>query len=188
MTDALKLHIRALYAQGEALQSSEEPLTFEEYEQIAWNMGFLYALQSACGNDADSEIAMVLEGVEQEFDKHGPVQAGDAWCGNQPMEETMHGNDMHALAATLTPETRMKESQPLPPDPDGRNHDRAAWAKVALDAFMRETGTDLEDALYDLLCDLMHLSDRVPFDFEAALIHAKDLYLAETGQPGPLTW
>jgi len=75
----------------------------------------------------------------------------------------------------------------LPPDPDGKNNERAAWADHALRAFMAETGTDLEDSLCDLLCDLMHLSDRVPFDFEAALIHAKDLYLAETGQPGPLT-
>ena len=40
MTDALKLHIRALYAQGEALQNGEKPFTFEEYEEIAWNMGF----------------------------------------------------------------------------------------------------------------------------------------------------
>lgn len=188
MTDALKLRIRALYAQGEALQSSEGPLTFEEYEQIAWNMGFLHALQAAFGNDADSAIAIVLEGIEEEFDKHGPIQADDAWCDNSPMEETMHGNDMNALAAALAAETQMIESLTLPPDPDGKNHDRAAWAKVALDAFMRETGTDLEDALCDLLCDLMHLSNRVPFDFEAALQHARNHYLAETGQRGPLTW
>ena len=100
----------------------------------------------------------------------------------------MHGNDMQALADTLAAESRMIENLTLPPDPDGKNNDRAAWAKVALDAFMKETGTDLEDALCDLLCNLMHLSDREPFDFEAALIHATDLYLAETGQPGPLTW
>jgi hypothetical protein len=75
----------------------------------------------------------------------------------------------------------------LPPDPDGQNDDRAAWAKAALLAFMAQTGADLEDSLCDLLCDLMHLSDRVPFDFEAALQHARDHYLAETEQPGPLT-
>jgi hypothetical protein len=62
----------------------------------------------------------------------------------------------------------------LPSDPDGKNDERTAWAKTALLAFMAETGTDLEDVLCDLLCDLMRLSDRVPFDFEAALIHAKD--------------
>ena len=75
----------------------------------------------------------------------------------------------------------------LPADPDGQNNDRALWADHALRAFMAETGTDYEDALCDLLCDLMHLSDRTPFDFEAALQHARDHYLAETAQPGPLT-
>ena len=57
----------------------------------------------------------------------------------------------------------------LPADPDGQNNERALWADHALRAFMAETGTDYEDALCDLLCDLMHLSDRTPFDFEAAL-------------------
>ncbi len=104
----------------------------------------------------------------------------------------MSRNDMNALAETLAVETRTIDSlaqmtKALPPDPDGQNNDRAAWAKVALDAFMKETGTDLEDSLCDLLCNLMHLSDRVPFDFDAALQHARDHYLAETGQPGPLT-
>jgi hypothetical protein len=75
----------------------------------------------------------------------------------------------------------------LPPDPDGQNNDRALWADHALRAFMAETGTDYEDALCDLLCDLMHLSDRAPFDFDAALVRARDHYLAETEQPGPLT-
>ena len=75
----------------------------------------------------------------------------------------------------------------LPDDPDGQNNERAAWAKFAVEAFMWKTGTDFEDALCDLLCDLMHLSDRAPFDFDAALQHARDHYLAETGQPGPLT-
>lgn len=37
------------------------------------------------------------------------------------------------------------------------NLDRAAWAETALDAFRAETGTDREDAVCDLLCDLMHL-------------------------------
>jgi hypothetical protein len=77
-TDALKLHIRALYAQGEALQNGEKPFTFEEYEEIAWNMGFLSALHAAFDNDADSAIAIALEGIEEQFDKHGPVQADDA--------------------------------------------------------------------------------------------------------------
>ena len=74
----------------------------------------------------------------------------------------------------------------LPPNPDGQNNERASWADHALRAFMAETGTDYEDALCDLLCDLMHLSDRAPFDFEAALVRARDHYLAET-EPETLT-
>ena len=53
----------------------------------------------------------------------------------------MHGNDMQALANTLDVETQMIESLTLPPDPDGKNNDRAAWAMRAIRAFMAETGT-----------------------------------------------
>ena len=35
----------------------------------------------------------------------------------------------------------MIESLTLPPDPDGKNNDRAAWAMRAIRAFMAETGT-----------------------------------------------
>jgi hypothetical protein len=69
----------------------------------------------------------------------------------------------------------------LPPDVDGRNGERALWAKAALQALMTETGVDYEDALGDLLGDLMHLADREPFDFEAALDRARGHYAAETG-------
>jgi len=68
----------------------------------------------------------------------------------------------------------------LPPDPDGLNDDRAHWASAALHCFQRETGTDDDDALCDLLCDLMHWSDRNYFDFDAALFRARMHYDAET--------
>lgn len=68
-----------------------------------------------------------------------------------------------------------------PIDIDGQNEDRARWAKTALRAFMDETGVEYGDALGDLLCDLMHLSDREPFAFEAALQRARRHYAAETG-------
>lgn len=48
----------------------------------------------------------------------------------------------------------------LPADPEGMNDDRAEWALEALARFMQITGTDREDAVSDLLCDLMHLADR----------------------------
>jgi hypothetical protein len=68
----------------------------------------------------------------------------------------------------------------LPPDPENMNDKRAAWAAVALRAFRLVTGTDNEDALGDLLCDLMHLSDRNDYDFNDALSRARWHYQAET--------
>lgn len=68
----------------------------------------------------------------------------------------------------------------LPPDPEGMNDDRARWAGRAIEAFRQETGCDLEDALGDLLADLMHWSDRNASDFESALDRARVHYAAET--------
>lgn len=69
----------------------------------------------------------------------------------------------------------------LPPDTDGMNDSRAEWAGIALSAFMERTGADQEDALGDLLGDLMHWADRHNFDFELALDRARWHYDAETG-------
>ena len=74
----------------------------------------------------------------------------------------------------------LKDFRVLPPDPDGKNHDRAAWAGAALAKFMEVTGTDVEDAVGDLLTDLMHWSDRNNYDFDAALDRARAHYEAET--------
>lgn len=71
-------------------------------------------------------------------------------------------------------------TSPLPPDPEDMNAMRAAWARVALRAFMDVCRTDDEDALGDLLCDLMHLADREALlDFEQALETARMHYEAE---------
>ncbi len=72
-----------------------------------------------------------------------------------------------------------------PPDPDNLNDDRSAWAGTALAKFMQVTGTDEEDALGDLLADLIHWCDRNNYDFEAALIRARGHYDAETRGEGP---
>ena len=79
----------------------------------------------------------------------------------------------------------MGTARPLPLDPEKMNGDRAEWAAAALRQFQRATGCDYEDSLGDLLCDLMHWSDRSNFDFEAALCRARGHYEAETagGQP-----
>jgi hypothetical protein len=70
----------------------------------------------------------------------------------------------------------------LPPDPDGINDKRADWAAAAVISFMRTTGTDEEDALSDLLADLMHWADRANYDFDAAFHRARDHYEAETAE------
>ena len=64
----------------------------------------------------------------------------------------------------------------LPPDPEGKNDDSAAWAASALAAFSRITGADDDTAL----ADLMHWCDRNHFDFAAALERAHGHYEAET--------
>jgi hypothetical protein len=60
--------------------------------------------------------------------------------------------------------------QTMPPDPDGINDDRSAWAGNAIRAFQAATGTDDEDgrSTYGPL----HWSDRNNCDFEAALCRA----------------
>jgi hypothetical protein len=74
----------------------------------------------------------------------------------------------------------------LPPDPEGQNDDRAQWAKAAIWQFQICTGTDWDDAIADLLCDLMHLCDRATredgttaFDFADELERAREHYEAE---------
>jgi hypothetical protein len=64
---------------------------------------------------------------------------------------------------------------------DVTNEDRARWAKVALQAFDRETGSGLgEEGLHDLLCDLGHYADTVGIDFTEALDRAGRIWAEET--------
>ena len=59
------------------------------------------------------------------------------------------------------------------------NKDRAEWAAAALLHFQSMTGTDWEDCLGDLLCDLMHFANAYNFDFKAAVNRACDHYIEE---------
>jgi hypothetical protein len=63
------------------------------------------------------------------------------------------------------------------------NDDRAEWADRAIESFRVATGTDREEALSDLLCDLMHLCDRDSHlgNFDTQLERARMHYDAETG-------
>lgn len=76
-----------------------------------------------------------------------------------------------------------EKAAPLPPDPEGMNDGRAAWAGAALRHFQSATGTDDGDALTDLLGDLLHWCDRNRRDFDADLSRARMHYEAETKPP-----
>jgi hypothetical protein len=64
--------------------------------------------------------------------------------------------------------------------PENMNAARIELAGAALRHFQCHTGTDYEDALGDLLCNLMHWADRNGFDFKLALDRAQDHYREET--------
>jgi hypothetical protein len=74
----------------------------------------------------------------------------------------------------------------LPPDPEAMNNDRAEWAATALRQFQSSTGSDFEDALADLLGDLMHWADRNAVVFENELSRARMHYEAETAVEDPV--
>ena len=67
------------------------------------------------------------------------------------------------------------------------NEQRAEWAYAAVEAFACKTRQDssgdlkhdLECVVSDLLCDLMHLSDRDGFDFDRAMNSAAGNYQEE---------
>ncbi len=65
-------------------------------------------------------------------------------------------------------------------DPESQNANRAAWAGLAIDAFQNITCSDDNDALADLLCDLMHWCDRKGESFRLELQRAAMHYEAET--------
>jgi hypothetical protein len=109
------------------------------------------------------------------------------------MKSKVPGNAAKSGAAAIQPNGDAKSNNNagqsnhiLPPDPEHMNDDRAKWAQAALRAFRKATGADEEEALGDLLCDLLHWSDRGNFDFEAALDRARMHYEAETtGEDAP---
>lgn len=64
-------------------------------------------------------------------------------------------------------------------DPDGQNDERASWADVAIQAFIKRTRTDKEDALCDLFCDIAHWCDLNDMSFQTELNRARYHYQAE---------
>ncbi len=81
-----------------------------------------------------------------------------------------------------------RRPKPIPPDPEGRNDERASWAQEAIASFMDACPTDLEDAVADLLCNLRHYCDRNNLSFMHEMDRARGMYRDETRAPeGPVT-
>lgn len=91
----------------------------------------------------------------------------------------MKKHERYQKAQFMT-EDRSRQSEPLPPDPEQLNANRARWAAVALGEFQRQTGADNEDAVSDLLADLMHWCDRFGQEFPKELRRALNHYEEET--------
>lgn len=73
-----------------------------------------------------------------------------------------------------------RQTKPLPLDPERTNDQRADWADAVLWQFQRLTGADTEDAVSDLLADLLHWCDRHGQDFDSELRRARNHYNSET--------
>lgn len=125
----------------------------------------------ACGNEDRFRIACttVFTVTDEGTEDHGDIE----WDDDSYAECPECGR--RGTLKVFKPKT-----SPLPPDPDGMNFDRSSWADRAISAFRDASGTDMEDALSDLLADLMHWADRTNYDFEAALDRARGHYGAET--------
>lgn len=70
------------------------------------------------------------------------------------------------------------------PDPDNQNQERAEWAQQTLAYFAKLTGSDMEDALSDLLCNIAHWCDENDYEFETELRRAARHYADETDGRG----
>jgi hypothetical protein len=93
-------------------------------------------------------------------------------------------DDARRLEARAEGEAAESKATGLPPDPKGKNAERAEWAASAIRHFQCTTGTDWEDAVADLLCDLMHFCDRESFNFDWELNRAQMHYQEETTEGG----
>jgi hypothetical protein len=104
-------------------------------------------------------------------------------------------NRYHDREAKIREQIAMAEVKATtPPDPDyyddkakdkvDINQDRSGWAAEALVAFCNETGSDLEDAIADLIGDLGHFCDRHGMDLREQINRGRDFYLYETQNGG----
>ena len=79
----------------------------------------------------------------------------------------------------------------LPPDADALaggsvcdNDQRSGFAEKALKAYHKETGSDFETAIADLICDLGHFCDRHGLKLAEEIDRAIGMYGEETHEKG----
>lgn len=141
----------------------------------------------ASGPSAPHPAASDIASAKQSgYTMHGPdegVQDGNtkwAYCIDGDYSEEFD-TEGEAWQAAIDEMRAKLKGKPLPADPDGQNDDRAEWANTALVAFAKATGCDARDeAIGDLLGNLMHWCDRNGRDFEKELQQGRDYYRAET--------
>jgi hypothetical protein len=126
-----------------------------------------------CPNCGQEDRFFIIGGAQFVVTDEGSETIGDHEWGDTIPARCPEREHTGTLADFFIPDG-------LPPDPEGMNDDRAKWAGVALAAFRGETAADREDAVGDLLGDLMHWCDRAGFDFELALGRARMHYESET--------
>lgn len=140
--------------------------------QRARQLGYTVHAPGA-GNDT---WAFCIDGDYTDGFADGP----SAWGGAIADMNAPRGT-VAAPGEVIYPATGPSAPRALPADPDGQNDDRAHWAAHALESFAAMTGCDAQDeAIADLIGNLMHWCDRNGRDFEKELQQGRDYYRAET--------
>lgn len=95
---------------------------------------------------------------------------------------------MSGFSLTTNVEPLPPRNSEVPPDPEGKNEERAQWALDTVRFFQMLTGADNCYAIGDLLCDIQHMLDRYggydpdsyTHDLAAAIACAQAMYDVET--------
>src|SRR5580765_3673833 len=95
-----------------------------------------------------------------------------------------HSPPHYRQSSRLEGEYPMTTKPQLPPDPDGMNDDRAAWADECIYLMSELTGCEPgQEALGDLMCNLFHWGDRngiTPDEMVNLFMNRKQMYHEET--------
>lgn len=129
-----------------------------------------------------------LEMARAFFDTHDDDLMFEAYDGSLPLDEIeIAGPEGHALVVWHSDDMRPRPSAPALRIEGDMNTRRAAWASAALAAFCALTGQnteeEAEEAMSDLLCDLLHLAKAKGFNPQTMLTRAVGHYEHEVLYP-----